>query len=63
MNDLMNTIYRERSIRWMINEEGAPEFLASDVAAALEHTNARRAIQMHCKEKGVTKRYTPGIAG
>lgn len=33
-------------------------FLANDVCSILEYKNPRRAIELHCKEKGVTKRYT-----
>ena len=33
-------------------------FLANDVCSILEYKNPRRAIDLHCKEKGVTKRYT-----
>jgi prophage antirepressor-like protein len=33
-------------------------FLANDVCSILEYKNSRRAIELHCKEKGVTKRYT-----
>lgn len=32
-------------------------FSAKEVCGILEYTNHRRAIKMHCKEKGVTKRY------
>lgn len=33
-------------------------FLANDVCSILEYKNPRRAIELHCKEKGVTKWYT-----
>ena len=33
-------------------------FLANDVCSILEYKNPRRTIDLHCKEKGVTKRYT-----
>ena len=33
-------------------------FLVNDVCSILEYKNPRRAIELHCKEKGVTKRYT-----
>ena len=33
-------------------------FLANDVCSILEYKNPRRTIDSHCKEKGVTKRYT-----
>lgn len=33
-------------------------FLANDICSILKYKNPRRAIELHCKEKGVTKRYT-----
>lgn len=38
-------------------------FLANDVCSILEYKNPRRAIELHCKEKGVTKWYTPTKGG
>lgn len=38
-------------------------FLANDVCSILEYKNTRRTISLHCKEKGVTKRYTPTSSG
>lgn len=38
-------------------------FLANDVCDILGYKNPRRTIALHCKEKGVTKRYTPTSSG
>lgn len=38
--------------------EDKPWFVAKDICAVLEHTNSRRAVDMHCRPKGVTSRYT-----
>lgn len=46
------------SVRTHTDENGKVTFCGKDVAEALGYTNARKAILDHCKEKGVTKRYT-----
>lgn len=38
-------------------------FLANDVCSILEYKNPRRAIELHCKERGGTKCYTPTKGG
>lgn len=38
-------------------------FCGSDVCDILGYTNSRKALQDHCKAKGVTKRYTPTQSG
>ena len=38
--------------------KGEPWFCASDICEILDYTNNRKAISDHCREKGVTKRYT-----
>lgn len=38
-------------------------FCGSDVCDILGYTNSRKALQDHCKTKGVTKRYTPTQSG
>lgn len=38
--------------------DGEPWFVANDVCEILEYSNPRKALADHCKQKGVTKRYT-----
>nr|DAP10218.1 MAG TPA: repressor domain protein [Caudoviricetes sp.] len=45
----------------MIEIDGKPYFVATDVATALGYTNPRKAVNDHCK--GVTKRDTPTSSG
>lgn len=45
----------------MIEIEGKPYFVATDVATALGYSNPRKAVLDHCK--GVTKRDTPTSSG
>ncbi len=42
---------------------GEPWFCGKDVCRALGYENHKRALKMHCKEKGVTKRYSPTAGG
>lgn len=46
------------TIRMDVDENGKPLFCASDITKALGYANSSKAIAMHCKEKGITKRYT-----
>ena len=48
----------EKSVRVEADDQGEPWFCAADVCGILGYTNASKAIADHCKEKGVTKRYT-----
>ena len=38
-------------------------FLANNICDILGYKNPRRTIALHCKERGVTKRYTPTSSG
>lgn len=46
------------TIRTDVDENGKPLFCATDITKALGYANSSKAIAMHCKEKGITKRYT-----
>lgn len=46
------------TIRTDVDEKGKPLFCAADITKALGYVNSSKAISMHCKEKGITKRYT-----
>ena len=50
--------FQSQAIRTVV-ENGEPWFNAKDVCDVLGYTNTRQTIADHCKEKGVTKRYTP----
>lgn len=66
----MNTInapvqfdFNSNSIRITIDGSGDPWFLASDVCAVLGYKNTSKAIADHCRQGGITKRYTPTESG
>ncbi len=45
-------------VRVMTGEDGEYWFCAKDVCTVLGFTNSRQSIADHCREKGVSKRYT-----
>ena len=45
-------------VRTFADDKGEPWFNANDVCAILGYVNPRRTVQLHCREGGVTKRYT-----
>ncbi|WP_445673379.1 BRO-N domain-containing protein [Pseudomonas ceruminis] len=45
-------------VRVMTGEDGEYWFCAKDVCAVLGYTNSRQSTADHCREKGVSKRYT-----
>lgn len=61
MNDLQIFNNEEFGEVRMIEIDGKPYFVATDVATALGYTNPRKAVNDHCK--GVTKRDTPTSSG
>lgn len=55
--------FQQNTIRTTLDAKGEMWFLANDVCNILGYTNSRRTVSLHCKEKGVTKRYTPTESG
>jgi Rha family phage regulatory protein len=63
MNKLIPFDFQGSAIR-VVNRDGEPWFVATDVASALGHMNPQRAVRLHCKAavevgQGVTKTVTP----
>lgn len=50
-------------IRTITGENGEPLFCGRDVAQALGYANSRKALNDHCRSKGVTNRYPLETAG
>lgn len=59
MSNLINFDFKNQPVRTITDEHGEVWFVASDVCNILGYANSRKAIDDHCKPKGVTKRYTP----
>lgn len=59
MSNLINFDFKNQPVRTIADEHGEVWFVASDVCNILGYANSRKAIDDHCKPKGVTKRYTP----
>jgi len=60
-NKVIPFIYDESPVRVILDETGAPWFVAKDVCRILEHSNHRMATEyLDDDEKGVRKVYTPG---
>lgn len=59
------TVFNFQSIdvRAFADDVGEPWFCAADVCAVLGYRNSRRSIDLHCRDQGVTKRYTPTESG
>lgn len=58
MSNLINFDFNNSTVRTITDEHNEAWFVASDVCNILGYTNSRKAINDHCKAKGVTKRYT-----
>lgn len=63
MSSLINFNFQSQPVRTITDEHGEVWFVASDVCNILGYANSRRTIDLHCKTKGVTKRYTPTESG
>jgi anti-repressor protein len=50
-------------MRTFLDPDGTPWLCAPDVARALGYANGSKAVNDHCKAKGITKRYTPTSGG
>ena len=51
--------FKDLPVRVISDPKGEFWFCGTDVCAILGYTNSRKALQDHCKQGGVTKRYTP----
>ena len=50
--------FQSTTIRVVADDKGEPLFVASDVCEVLGYRNTSKAIADHCRQKGITKRYT-----
>jgi prophage antirepressor-like protein len=50
-------------MRAFLDSDGTPWLCAPDLTKALGYTNGPKAVADHCKDKGITKRYTPTGGG
>lgn len=50
--------FNSLSIRAKTDEQGNTRFIASDVCKIFGYKNCRQSINDHCREGGVSKRYT-----
>jgi prophage antirepressor-like protein len=55
--------FESAEVRTFADERNELWFLANDVCSVLGYANPRKTVADHCKEKGVTKRYTPTESG
>ncbi|MDG6894560.1 BRO family protein [Volucribacter amazonae] len=55
--------FHSNSVRVITDPTGEFWFCGNDVCLILGYANSRKALQDHCKERGVTKRYTPTKSG
>ncbi|HHE9089213.1 TPA: Bro-N domain-containing protein [Haemophilus influenzae] len=51
--------FKDLPVRVISDPKGEFWFCGTDVCTILGYTNSRKALQDHCKQGGVTKRYTP----
>ena len=51
------------SVRTLEDANGEVLFCGTDIAKALGYSNPSKAISDHCKQGGITKRYTPTVSG
>lgn len=51
--------FKDLPVRVILDPKGEFWFCGTDVCHILGYTNSRKALQDHCKQGGVTKRYTP----
>ncbi|WP_461215354.1 BRO-N domain-containing protein [Neisseria gonorrhoeae] len=63
MNAVQVLNFQQNSVRTVADNKGELWFLANDVCEILGYTNPRRTVDLHCKSRGVTKRYTPTTSG
>ncbi|EMT0603784.1 Bro-N domain-containing protein [Neisseria gonorrhoeae] len=63
MNAVQVLNFQQNSVRTVADNKGELWFLANDVCGILGYTNPRRTVDLHCKSRGVTKRYTPTASG
>lgn len=49
--------FNNTAVRTFTDDQHNPWFLANDVCEILGYANSRRAVSLHCREGGVTKRY------
>lgn len=63
MNAVQVLNFQQSSVRTVADNKGELWFLANDVCDILGYTNPRRTVDLHCKSRGVTKRYTPTASG
>ena len=62
-NQLSTFNFHNSPIRTSTDQKGEIWFCGTDVCNILGYQNSRNALQDHCKEAGVTKRYTPTTSG
>lgn len=63
MRNLSIFNYNHLRVRTFLDENNELWFLINDVCAILDYKNSHRALELHCKCKGVTKRSTPTKGG
>ena len=63
MQNLSIFNYNQSSVRTFLDKNNELWFLINDVCAILDYKNPHRALNLHCKPKGITKRYTPTKGG
>ena len=62
-NQLSTFNFHNSPVRTITDPKGEIWFCGTDVCKILGYQNSRKALQDHCKEAGVTKRYTPTTSG
>lgn len=55
--------FESHQIRVVADEQGEPWFVAKDVCDILGYKNSSLTISRHCREGGISKRYTPTESG
>ena len=55
--------FNSTEVRAFADDNGEPWFSANDVCKVLGYANSRKTVSDHCREGGVTKRYTPTESG
>lgn len=63
MQNLSIFQYNQSVVRTFSDSNNELWFLANDICDILGYLNPRRTVDLHCKPKGVTKRYTPTQSG
>lgn len=62
-NQLSTFNFHNSPVRTITDPKGEIWFCGTDVCNILGYQHSRKALQDHCKEAGVTKRYTPTTSG